>query len=373
MEQGSSIVTSDNKRFFVNDTSINYAKFLNYNECLVYIENTQPFADTDGITHVARNIRSFVDSDILWHELQLITDANGDVFDTYNTIITPDSNIVSNRTAVYFENKQIYSFASIASYKSDTTIRSANYEAKNFIIGLMEANTSTQQLPAVTTIRENTNFIEYPLRASNFVIKNNLNNPLNNTSRSALGSGIYGIFANKNSNINEFLTDTKQTVYIVDCPNAYTSQDKEHGESITTASLNTNRYLDRIISAVRGSMRDNDVSMEYIKSLVRNNSIENLVVLWNIMLYRSKNIIMREQLENILIQYIYDYFSNNSLVDSLNGNIIQPLPINNILKNIGYDGIIGNDSYINGWGRGCVSYNYESAKIITGDTGFYSK
>ncbi|CAH6419423.1 Hypothetical protein HVR_LOCUS619 [uncultured virus] len=349
-------------------SELDYSKFLNYNECLIYIENDQPFADTDGTTHIARIIRDFIDSDRLWYELQLITDSDGDIVDSYSIVIARGDNVVSNRVLQDIQPRQMYSFAPLASYKSRKTLTVT--EPTNPSIAFIESNSYTAQLPDVVDIYENTDFIEYPLRASSFVIKDNVNDPLNSTSRSALGSGIYGRYVSDESSISNLLTDPNQSAYRIDCPNAYIVQDKEHGESITVASLHTNRYLDKIIQIVRAS---SEPTLDGVEFLIRANSIENLVVLWNIVLYRTEEIITQEWLENILAQYVLKYLTDDTLIDSVNGNVIQELPINDILGALGYEGILGDDTYINGWGRGCVSYNYSQAQIITGDTALYSK
>ena len=168
------------------------------------------------------------------------------------------------------------------------------------------------------------------------------------------------------SMIPHLLTDENQITYLIDCPNAYIIQDKEHGESITVASLNTNRYLDRIIPALQSD--DSIKPLDFIQM----NTIHNLCTLWNIVLYRTNQHITQDRLELVLANYVIRYISSQpTLVDSINGNPIQELPINDIMRELGHDGIIGDDPYTNGWDRGCVSYNYDQAVIIQGSLARY--
>jgi hypothetical protein len=302
--------------------------FLAPNQCLVYIENLRPFADVDGSTQIAKIIRSYIHDDRLWFDLMLETDSDGDKLISPSPVTVSGDKIVSDRDFHDIQPRQIYNFALLT-----------------FSDG-----------------------IEYPIKAGSFVIKKNINKPLESTSRTALGSGIYGRYISDRNEIPTLLTESNQSVYLIDCPNAYIIQDKEHGESITIASLNTNRYLDRIIQSLR---EYTNPSLEIVQFTLHINESPILLTLWNIVLYRTQEMITQEWLENILLRYIIDYFGNNNLVDSINGDIINELPINYIMKGLGYDALIASDPYNNGWNRGCVSYNYSQAIIIQGETARY--
>ena len=317
-------------------------KLLNYNQCLVYVENTQPFSDVDGTTQIARVVRTPVTTDsegatIQWYELELITDSEGDRLEKPQPIVVSEDRIVSNRSKKDILLRQFYNFASL------------------------------------TNSFENGGDIQYPLAATNFVIKDRSDSPLESTSRSALGSGIYGIYLSDESMIPHLLTDENQITYLIDCPNAYIIQDKEHGESITVASLNTNRYLDRVIPALQSD--DSIKPLDFIQM----NPIHNLWTLWNIVLYRTNQHIAQDRLEQVLANYVVHYLSDpqdhsssyQTLVDSINGNALHELPINAIMRELGHDGIIGDDPYTNSWDRGCVSYNYDQAVIIQGSLSRY--
>ena len=318
-------------------------RLLDYDQCLVYVEKTRPFGDVDGTTQIAKVIRTPLEIDatgdlIQWYELELVTDSEGDKLNIPQPLVVSVNNIVSNRSMRDIQPRQFYNFATLTNSLDPRTLQ-PDYEG--------------------------TEEIQYPLSATSFVIKDSIERPLELTSRSALGSGIYGMYLPDESIIPSLLTDQNQITYRIACPNAYIIQDKEHGESITVASINTNRYLDRIIPALSA-----DNSLDAL-SLIQMNSIQNLTTLWNIVFYRTEQFITQEWLERVLTSYVIRYISDHSLVDSINGDSIQELPINDIMLGLGYEGILADDVYNNGWNRGCVSYNYSQANIIQGDTARY--
>ena len=300
------------------------------NQCLVYIEMRQPFADADGSTHIAQKVRDYIQDDILWYDLILNTDADGDITlnNGTNAITVSGDKIVSDRAYHDISPRQLYHFAPL-------TLSSS---------------------------------VQYPITARGFVLKSNLIRPLEATSRSALGSGIYGLYVSDPSTISSLITDPNQLVYIVDCPKAYPLQDAEHGDSLTIASLNTNRYLDRILESLRG---DESVDFESVRELIQRNENLNLTTLWNIVLYRTEDAITASNLGDVLARYVVDYLTRSDLIDSVNAEPIHELPINYILRSLGYDGIIASDMHNNGWNRGCVSYDYSAAEIIRGQLARY--
>jgi hypothetical protein len=320
-----------------------YENFLDPNECLVYIRNTSglsdkinksPIGDTNGITHIARIVRSYILNDTLWYDIVLVTDSEGyeipgarDATNNIRKLTVSGDRVLTNRSIKDIDPREMYHFTTI----------------------------------------DISDGINYPITANNFVIKKNLESPLEHTSRSALGSGIYGRYIQDPSDIESFLLDSNQLVYKIDCPNAYIIQDEEHGESITTASLNTNRYLDDVIQSLRGN---NITDINDALVFIDNNS-HNLVTLWNIVFYRTHEIITKDTLDYILASYAIRYLTDDYLVDSVNGEILQELPINDIMREFGYEGLLASDIYNNGWNRGCVSYNYSQASIIRGDTAKY--
>lgn len=320
------------QRYQVNNqsfTDTEATRLLGPDECLVYIPNRRSFADTNGTTQIAKILRSYIENNILWFDLNLITDSDGDNIASNNNIVTVSGDyIVSSRLFEDIEPKQFYHFATI-------------------------------------TFSDN---IEYPITARGFVIKKNLENPLVNTSRSALGSGIYGRFVRDSSEISSILTNSDQSVYLIDCPDPYILQDAEHGDSITTASLHTNRFMDRIIQSLRP---EPELTFDDAITRVRMNQSPNLLTLWNIAFYRTGDYITQEWLDEVLAAYALRYLQDFSLVDSINGESIQELPINDIMKGLGYQGILATDSYNNGWDRGCISYNYSQAIILQGTTARY--
>lgn len=304
------------------------SNFLAPYQCLVYIENLLPFADADGSTCIARIIRSFINNDILWYDLLLETDADGQMLSVPNPITVTADKIVSDRAYHDIQPKHFYHFS-------------------------------------ILTLSDQ---IQYPIRANSFVIKKNLNSPLQSTSRSALGSGIYGKYIDDVNEIDSLITQSGQLVYKIDSSYSYIIQDKEHGESITIASLNTNRYMDRIIQSLRG---DRFVTFESALNRIQTNESSTIFTLWNIVFYRTNDTITKLWLDYILADYAFRYINDDSLVDTINNNIIQELPINDIMKHLGYEGLLASDPYNNGWDRGCISYNYLDAAIIQGETAKY--
>lgn len=305
--------------------------FLSPNECLVYILNLLPFSDVDGYVYIASIVREYTIENRIWYDLLLQTDSEGRSSIPSPVTVTADA-IVSNRSFRDVQPKQFYHFGTLL----------------------------------------NSIAIEYPVVASRFVIKSKLTSPLESTSRSALGSGIYGRYIANPNNVSAYITNPEQTVYTIECPNAYPLQDKSHGDSVTVASLTTNRYLDNIIQALRDVISsEEEDNLIMARAIIQSNDSTNLVTLWNIVLYRTQNIITKDWLDELLARYAVKYLTTNSLVDSINGGSIQELPINDIITTLGYDGIIASDVYNNRWDRGCVCYNRSLATIIQGDDARY--
>jgi len=278
---------------------------LDTNIQLVYLDNPYSSPESTGITQLAQIHRSLTINKKVWFEVSLLTDYNGDILNNSDKLLV--QNIVSNRKFRTINNRKFY-------HLSDEVT------ATNF------ANNQP----------------------------NNLNS-LESTSRSALGSGIYGLNLSNISQARSLSIDNKR-IYEIDVPEAYDIQDKEHGESITIASILTNRYLDTIISRFDNSSDINDVV-----EILKNDNIQNLVILWNIVFYRTKRYISYEKLEEILINYLQEYFTNHELIDKRSNVSIIALPINYIMKEMGYTGLIADDLYNNGWDRGCVSYLFEKS------------
>jgi hypothetical protein len=311
-----------------------FPNFLDPDQCLVHLINQRPFGDAEGYTHVARKLREYIQGDKLWADLLLQTTDDGELLVIPSPITVSGDRIVSDRAFHDITPRRIYHFA-----------------------------------PLTNLSPTGSNF-EYPIQARGFVIKSNQQKPLEATSRSALGSGVFGIYLKSEDLIDEFRTAPNQTVYAVECPLAYPIQDKEHGDSLSVASLNTNRYLDRVINAARDeTVRD----FNAILTLIRDNPEPRLYTLWNIALYRTEDYVGAEELTSLLAQYVVSYYAENSALDSVNGAPLHELPINGIMRYLGYqDGVIASDLYNNGWDRGGVWYNYKSVEAtIQGETARY--
>jgi len=109
-----------------------------------------------------------------------------------------------------------------------------------------------------------------------------------------------------------------------------------------------------------------------IRGYIQEEDIKNLLNLWNIVFCRGGKQIELEWFHETLSLYLYKYINLTELTDPLSGKIIQELPINLIMRSLGYDGILASDFHNNKWNRGCVSFNYEQASIIQGNRAAYS-
>lgn len=284
---------------------------------LVYISNKGSLPDTEGTTHIARIISSFAENNETWYKINLLTDINGKEIKDNTNILIPQSRIIEPK---------IKDIKQRAMY-----VAADNLIAENFVIKNGE------------TISVGDNEVVYDIKEGALIA----------TSRNGLGSGIYG-FYNKIPNAIRINTS-----------NAYVIHDQPHGESITNASLMTNRYLDNIIISNK-NISDLDQALQ----LIENYNIDYLTTLWNIVFYRTDQSISQEQLEDILADYLVKYYQND-LFDSETGQNIIELPINFIMINMGYTGIIADDLFNNSWDRGCVSYRYDQADKLVGNRAPY--
>lgn len=297
------------------------------NECLVYIENKLPDADVDGYTYIGQlNEIGETRSNVT-----LLTDEIGNLLNKDNVIIS-NSSIVSNRPFKDISPKKFYHLS--------------------------------------------TNII-----ARSFVIKSKTMAPLETTSRSALGSGIYGRYILREESVKFYLTDNSQKAYLINCEQAYPIQDKEHLESLTVASLTTNRYIDKVIQVINDIVRIkslddvanivSQVILSPVNIFVDDFNIPGLLVLWNIVYFRTKDVLSQKTLEDILIVYVTKYITEDNLRDTTNDSPIQELPINNIMKSLRYNGIIGTDRFTNSWDKGCIYYDLPEGTTMIGENARY--
>lgn len=319
--------------------------FLTSNQCLVSIPNRKPFADAEGYTYIAEKVRDYMSDNIHWYDITLQTDADGDYISSPIRTSVRAEKIVSDRPFVPITPRLMYHFAPVISF--DAT----------------DSNPIERNDPDLDSVG-GVNLVQ----ARSFVIKRNMIAPLELTSRSALGSGIYGVYLSNSQQSDKLKSSPAQAVYEIDSTNAYPLQDKEHGDSLTVASLNTNRYLDRIIT----SLRDEEfLDMNIVLNRIQINYIPTLFTLWNIVFYRTGDFISQEQLDNLLAEYVYNYLTSDTVLDTMTNEPVHELPINSILRSLGYDGIIAKDAHNNGWNRGCVSYDYSLADSFRGEFARY--
>lgn len=202
--------------------------------------------------------------------------------------------------------------------------------------------------------------VNYKIKAASFVTHGK---PLTATCSHGLGSGIYGLYI---SNIGELLqlrSSPEQIIYRITLNDPLIIQDKEHLNSLISASMSTNRYIDSLIDSFKSPPTYQDILIT-----VQQDDIDHIVLLWQIVFSRSlKPTTLDRNLLNLIISnYIYEYFTDTSLRDTISNIIIHELPINHIMRILEYDGIIGDDKETNSWGRGNVSFDYSSAEILEG-------
>lgn len=254
-------------------------------ECLVSVVGKYRFADTDTTTHIAK----IVSKNSQDYKVILTTDFSGESLVDNDQIITISSdNIVSNRPITQITPSRFYQIS------------------KNLI-------------------------------ATGFATKGDT---LESTSRIALGSGIQGIYM-KDESLLPLFVRPDDLIFLIECKQSYSVQDAEHDDSITLASINTNRYLDRIIESIQDDQED-------ILKLIKINESTNLLTLWNIALYRTGDSMTKDDLDNILAKYLEQYLSSR--------DPLQELPINSVMKFLGYSCLITTNNRLL---RKCVSYSYE--------------
>jgi len=268
--------------------------------CLIYINNIDSLSEVQGSVRVCE-IVEFINKYI---KINILTGKNGEFLKNKETIIVNIKNIVSNRP---YKTHLNYFY-----YVKD------NKNSNNII-------------------------------AKKFVDKNNKNKPIQSTSRSSIGSGIYGLYFKDTKDTNKF-----NKIY---CTNPYYVQDKEHSESITIASIYTNIYIDKLINNYYSILKKKYSNIVFDKDIV-----SNLTLLWNIVFYRTNLYISSNILEKILLDYILDYIDDdNYIYDISTDSNLYVLPINYIFSFLGFDGLIGDDEYTNGWKKGCISFNLKLA------------
>lgn len=271
------------------------------NQCLVYISATRPFSNLSA-THVAEIIHKYIQDQHEYYKVKLVTDGLGMPVHEQDIHVVSADNVVSNSTP--------RTFAEVFYHVTDSAVL-----------------------------------------ARGFVIKKH-DNALYSTSRSALGSGIFGKY-----------TQPAGDSLRISCQNMYHLQDQPHGESLSIAALSTHAYLDRIIRAL-----GKDANPEMYVSM---NDTRHLVTLWNIVFYRTHDSISQADFDNVLVAYIHKFLAPAEIQDTHTREDIIELPINHILEFMGYHGIIADDHYNNYWDRGCVCYDIHNATVIMGDTARY--
>lgn len=207
--------------------------------------------------------------------------------------------------------------------------------------------------------------INYEIKAASFVTHEK---PLVSTCSHGLGSGIYGLHIKTQAQLTELKSTPDQPVYIIKCETPFFIQDSDHLNSLISASMATNRYIDNLINQLKNKFAGKTAFFNDFLGAVNNDNTDKLLILWSIVYSRSMlgNSLNTVLLNNLLANYLWEYFTDSSLRDSIKDDIIHELPINHIMRFLGYDSMIGDDRETNSWGRGCISFNYAQAQILEG-------
>jgi hypothetical protein len=278
--------------------------FLQGDEVLVFEKSQQKMTYVDGYTKIAKVSNFRIEREYYICDVVFLVNEMGDRIESIK-MLTTTNNIVSNKYPV---------------------------ELKKYFFQISEELTS-----------------------GNFVNKNNKQNPITSVSRANLGSGIIGKYFTDEENIKVFKNSFK-----IEMENPYMIQDLEHSNSLTICSTETNNFLEQKITNFQKSKQI--IKKNFIFENLTSSELESLFNLWNICFYRTKDFISMDELQNIFTIYIYDFLIQGNLKNINFKNIIE-LPINYVLKYMGYDGVIGNDIKTNAWESGCVSFNFENIKM----------
>ena len=163
---------------------------------------------------------------------------------------------------------------------------------------------------------------------NSYVIKRNVDNNISMTDFFCLGSGLLG--GQYPTDANTFRTRLVKPFFI---------QDNEHESSVLYASQQTNEVIDKMIASAIQFFEEKDV--------------HRLTNLWNIALARVEDKIEEIDVHRILVRYIDEYNEESIIIDSRFNYPLQELPINYILKHLGYDGVI---NPLNAWKRESVAF-----------------
>lgn len=294
-------------------------ELLQDDEKLAYIKNNRSFIDTDGITHIVKLLGEEKEGKKNFYKIKILTDDVGTQINPKYTMNVEGDVFVDQKMFHSLNNNYFYHFVDKNNIKNETN---------NSVI------------------------------AQGFVIKSKKDKPLSTTSSSGFGSGIFGIYFDDQSQLNSYLGSLKHkfNIFKISLKNPYIIQDKSHSDSITTASLQTNRYLEKLITNI---IQNPEIDPS---DLIEINSFNNLHILWNIALYRTEDNIDHDSLKEIFINYIEKYFEEE-LYDSKTYEPLYFLPINDIMNYLNYDGMLLS---IPNWDRQCISFDYSNAGQLQG-------
>lgn len=332
-------------------------------QLLIYIENSNRLSDVSGSTCRAKYFSSIQINNETFHQVIQLTGLNGEDLETGRKIIISEKNILNLRPK------------------------------KNLKFQFYH--------------------IDYSVTARDFVYVKNKSRQLERTSKFGLGSGIQGVYLKDSKMIPYLMTEANQKPFEIQLSNPFIIQDREHGESLSLASVNLNRFIDQLLKRFNNILLDNrnninllsdgnifttdildscktvtdqigysikNYHQTFIESLpneIRNSLEKHIVNQWTMVFDRTDFKID----ENLIIDAIYNFVvefinklteSDLDYRDSITQNKLIEQPINFIMKLIGIDGLIADDEFNNGWDRFCISYNFDGANEYYGsETDYY--
>lgn len=300
---------------------------------LVYLDIYSSHPDVHCITYIAKII-SQNDDDT--YDVILLTDELGNTVENINPVTISHDVIVSYRPVHDIQPKFFYYFSELQS----ETINADRFVMKQY------DDYKQILLPTLS---------------------------LTQTTRIPFGSGIYGKYVANDNNLDDLTIDENEQIYRIDANDCYLIQDQAHGDSVILASLHTNRYLDDVFLSIQAQPNKETMDVdsliidaENLNIKAPNIKISSLITLWNIALARTNDNISENQFLQILHNYVVDFLTQTTLRDAITNEFLSPLPINYILNDLGYHGILASDSTNNGWDRGCVSYDLELVQDLRG-------
>lgn len=214
--------------------------------------------------------------------------------------------------------------------------------------------------------------------------------PLNDVTNHGLGSGIYGLYLPDPALVSMYRSYPEQQVVVISPKNAYFLQDAEHGNTLTVASKELERYIDRFASGIgergdraewpgdRGAEERSDraewpnrqavgersdrFTSRSTEDLAQQNSdLDRIARLWSFVFIRSFPTTLQgkaplQTINRSFIASVVERTMTQPFLTDYAGVRSVMAPITVLMLSLGFDAIMADDPENNSWGRGCVYY-----------------